>query len=202
MLDLFNVESKRQHQYDLPLHYLGQLIDTNFTLTANTNELGSVGNKNGYQHLWLKGQATPKYGLAQVTWLNENGRFYTHSSLVQGDESFLFTQIGANDPNFNLRNEQGFIRRVKDKQQHKFVSVLEPHGEYNPSKEYTLQATSSVSGIKLNQIDNIALIELDIAAKHYLIAINHATKLIKTHSFKFNNKSYTLNGRLGVFSTH
>lgn len=202
VLDLFNVESKRQHQYDLPLHYLGQLIDTNFTLTANTNELGSVGNKNGYQHLWLKGQATPKYGLAQVTWLNENGRFYTHSSLVQGDESFLFTQIGANDPNFNLRNEQGFIRRVKDKQQHKFVSVLEPHGEYNPSKEYTLQATSSVSGIKLNQIDNIALIELDIAAKHYLIAINHATKLIKTHSFKFNNKSYTLNGRLGVFSTH
>ena len=60
----------------------------------------ALGKKNGYQHLWLKGQATPEKGLAKVSWLNENGRFYTQTSLVNGDESFMFTQIGANDPNW------------------------------------------------------------------------------------------------------
>jgi len=199
-LDVFNLESGQQHQYDLPLHYRGQLIDTNFALKGNVNELRPLGSNNGYQHLWLKGQATPKpdatQGMAQVTWLNENGRFYTHTSLVAGDETFLFTQIGANDPNFNLRNEQGFIRRVAGKKQHTFISVLEPHGKYNPSKEYTLQANSAVSGIEHKQQGDIALTTLDMGSKRYLIA---TSQLKKSQSFKFNNKSYTLSDHLGVY---
>lgn len=204
-LDLFDVVASNKHQLDLPVHYQGQLIDTNFDLKANTDHLTALGKKNGYQHLWLKGQATPKKGLAKVSWLNENGRFYTQTSLVNGDETFMFTQIGANDPNFNLRNENGFVRRVQDKKQHQFVSVLEPHGEYNPSKEYTLEATSRVTGLELTSEGEISLVKISIAGNTYLVAINKvANKNNKLESelqskFTYQNKTFSLNGRLAVY---
>lgn len=198
-LDVFNVTADNAHQFDLPLHYKGQLIDTSFELKASTTQLAALGSKNGYQHLWLKGQAQPQSGLAKVTWLNDNGRFYTQTSLVKGDESFLFTQIGANDPQFNLRNENGFIRRVNAQKQHTFISVLEPHGEYNPSKEYTLEAVSRVSALKFTEQDDLVLVQLSIKGKSYLVAINKAQNAIK-NTFKFQNKVFTLNSRLGVYA--
>lgn len=200
-LDVFNVVTETPRQFDLPLYYQGQLIDTNFELLANSKTLSALGDKNGYQHLWLKGQGQPESGLARVSWLNDNGRFYSHTSLVAGDEAYLFTQIGANDPNFNLRNEHGFVRRVKDKTQHSFVSILEPHGEYNPSKEYTLEATSKVTGLAYTQVNNITLIQVDIAGKSYLIAINKTNKTNNDihQSFDYQQQSYALSGRLAVY---
>lgn len=200
-IDLFNVNSLDKHQIDLPLHYLGQLIETNFELQGNTEQLSALGKHNGYQHLWLKGQAKPQPGLAKVTWLNDNGRFYTQTSLVTGEESFLFTQVGANDPNFNLRNEQGFIRRVTNQKQHQFISVLEPHGEYNPSKEYTLEAQSNVTGLEYSHQGDLILIQVDISDRSYLIAINQKSGSMSPskHAFTYQNQTFSLNGRLAVF---
>ncbi|KPZ52666.1 Alginate lyase [Pseudoalteromonas sp. P1-13-1a] len=198
-IDIFNVNADASHKIDLPLHYKGQLIDTSFELLGNTKSLAALGDKNGYQHLWLKAKAKPEEGLAKVTWLNDNGRFYTQTSLVKGDESFLFTQIGANDPHFNLRNENGYIRRVEDKKQHKFISVFEPHGEYNPSKEYTLEAISRVSSLKYDVQAHLDLVEVKVKNNTYLVAINKAEKAAK-HTFTYQNKAFTLNGRLGVYA--
>lgn len=198
-IDLFSVESDGTHQYDLPLHYKGQLISSNFEIEANTKTMSALGDKNGYQHLWVKGEGKPAKGLAQVQWLNENGRFYTQTSLVSGEESFLFTQIGANDPNFNLRNEQGFVRRVKDKKQHQFISVLEPHGEYNPSKEYTLQATSRVSDLSFAQQKQVVIVSVTVAGKDFVIAINKAKQDLSTE-FTYQHKKYSLNGRIAVYA--
>ncbi|WP_252728274.1 heparinase II/III family protein [Alteromonas sp. C1M14] len=201
-LDVFDVKSKDNHQFDLPLHYKGQLIETNFDLRAYTDQISALGKQFGYQHLWLKGKATPEKGLAKVSWLNENGRFYTQTSLVDGDEAFLFTQIGANDPNFNLRNENGFIRRVTDANEHTYISVLEPHGEYNPSKEYTLDATSKVTELAYSKEGTVSMTKLTIAGKHYLIAINHADSSTMTNktTFKYNNQDFALDGRLAVYA--
>lgn len=196
-LDIFSVEAQKAHQLDLPLHYHGQIIDTNFALQANVEQLSALGQKNGYQHLWLKGQATPEEGLAKVSWLNDNGRFYTQTSLVKGDESFLFTQIGANDPHFNLRNEQGFIRRVGGQKQHRFISVLEPHGEYNPSKEFTLDATSKVTGLAYSQQGNLSLVKIDIADREYLVAVNQQDNSDST--FTYQNNTYSLRNRFAVY---
>lgn len=206
-LDIFEVNAEGQHQFDLPLHYLGQIIETNFSIAASTQLLKPLGSKNGYQHLWLKGEATPetepgtKQRLAKVSWLNGNGRFYTHTSVVNGDEMFLFAQIGANDPHFNLRNEQSFIRRVKSRKQHQFVSVLEPHGEYNPSKEYTLEAQSQVKQVTHDQQDDVTLVTLHIADMRYLVAINQSTAeaLAEQTHFEFQQTTYSLNGRLAIY---
>ena len=200
-IDIFDVVSDAEHQYDLPLYYQGQFIDSNFPLDAHTNTLSALGDNNGYQHLWLQAQGQPSEGLAKVTWLNDNGRFYTQTSVVNGDEQFLFTQLGANDPNFNLRNEKAVIRRVAGKKRHQFVSVLEPHGEYNPSKEYTLGAISRISDVSLSEQEALILVTLDFGEVKYLVAVNTATSADSDteQSFNYQNLSYSLKGRLATY---
>ncbi|MDP5189649.1 heparinase II/III domain-containing protein [Rheinheimera baltica] len=200
VLDVFDVVASGEHQLDLPLHYQGQLIDMNFALSVSTDQLSALGAKNGYQHLWLKGRGLPEQGLAKVSWLNENGRFYTHTSLVNGQEEFLFTQLGANDPHFNLRNEQAFVRRVNNKKQHQFISVLEPHGEYNPGKEYTLDAASQVTQLSYSQQGEVMLVNITIAGVSYLIAINQVPDGSIKQNFQYQDQSFSINSRLAVFA--
>lgn len=192
--DIFSVKSSNAHQYDLPLHYQGQLIDSNFERGAFVKQLSALGENNGYQHLWLTAKSTPKNGLARVTWLNDNGRFYSHTSITDGKTQALFTRIGANDPHFNLRNEAAFIYRKTDTKAHRFVSVLEPHGEYNPSKEFTLSAQSSVSGLSYQRDGNLDLVELTLTNNNrYLLAINNQE--VGSAKFSYKNTDYQFDGR-------
>ena len=194
VFDIFSVASENSHQYDLPLHYQGQLIESNFERGAFTKQLSALGRSNGYQHLWLMAKSTPEQGLAQVTWLNDNGRFYSQTSIVDGQTQVLFTRIGANDPNFNLRNESAFIYRKQGVKKHTFVSVLEPHGEYNPSKEYTLSAQSAVTQLNYKRDETIEIVELGVNnGSRYLFAIN--TKNNGKASFTYNNNDYQFDGR-------
>lgn len=198
VVDIFDVKSQEKHQYDLPVHYKGHLINTSFTLDTHVTALPVLGKENGYQHLWLKAQAQPKAGLSQITWLNKNGRFYTQSSLMDGDASFIFTQIGANDPLFNLRNENAFINRKTKSKNHTFVSVLEPHGEYNPSKEFTLSAVSKIEKLSHKKIKNIDVVEIIFTGdKRYLLAFNSAENIKENqlNKFSFNGSKYQFNGR-------
>ncbi len=64
VVDVFEVTSDESHQYDLPVHYKGQLISTDFELNTQVTSLSVLGKDNGYQHLWLKAQAQPKAGLS------------------------------------------------------------------------------------------------------------------------------------------
>lgn len=199
VFDIFSVDAQHSHQLDLPLHYNGQLISTSFELQSYTNNLSALGSDNGYQHLWLRGEATPTSGLQQLTWLNDNGRFYTQSLLTQGQESVLFTQLGANDPNFNLRNENSFIRRVENKKSHAFFSVLEAHGQYNPSKEFTLNATSNLSKLDYEKSGQFLLISLTFHQKNYLVVIDSGSNNDSVSHVEYQNKRYDLTSRLNVF---
>ena len=147
-LDVLKVSSSEDHQYDLPLHFNGHVTNVSHPLEASTTSMSALGDKNGYQHLWLRAKAQVAEGeLFQVTWL-KNNRFYTYSVLAESAMEVLFTQTGAGDPDFNLRTEPGVILRVKAASNHTFISVLEPHGEYNGSREFTTASASSVSAIE------------------------------------------------------
>jgi hypothetical protein len=203
VIDLFDVESGKRHQLDLPLHYNGQLVDTSFDLRGFTDRISALGKDNGYQHLWLKARGKPQSGMAQVTWLNDNGRFYTHSSLADGKTNLLFTELGANDPNFNLRSEKAFIARRDNARKHTFVSVLEPHGEYNPSREFTLQAESQVAGIEHQRSGNLDLVAISLKnGSIQLLAFNSAKNVSadSENTFGFRGKNYAFNGRAKLFT--
>jgi len=149
--DIFNINSKEEHQYDLPFNYSGQIISTSVNYTANTTKLETAGAKNGYQFLWKEAEAVVKDSLVQLTFLNER-TYYTISTLVQGKAQLFFTRSGANDPNFNLRHEPAFIIRKNGTDQ-SFISVIEIHGNFDPVAESSADTYPAVGDIRLLQND-------------------------------------------------
>lgn len=161
VLDIYNIDANGKHQYDLPYYYNGQYIGTNFPVQFFTDEIRPLGKENGYQHLWLKGKGKSETTMAQVTFLTNN-RFYTLSTLTDHNTALLFTGIGANDPNNNLRNEPAVMLRQKHTGDHLFVTVIEPHGAFDPIAETTKAATSQIQNISMQKSGEFSTIKIDL----------------------------------------
>lgn len=146
IVDLIEAHSDNPHQYDLPFYYNGQLTETNFETKAETTSREPLGEANGYQHLWRVGSGDVESGSSQVTWLLDKKFYSVMSSAPQGSE-VIFAEIGANDPDFNLRREPAFIIRVNSDEGLSIASIIEPHGEYNPTVEFTVNSHSIVKSI-------------------------------------------------------
>ena len=147
VLDILEVQSDAESQYDLPFHFLGQVVDANFAFTAES-QLTALGEGHGYQHLHLEAKGQPEGENAQLTWLN-GGRFYTLTSVAEPADELLFARLGANDPDFNLRRDPAFMIRRKDAGDSLFVSVVEPHGSYSPVTELATDAVSSIKALSV-----------------------------------------------------
>lgn len=197
ILDVFKVDSENEHTYDLPFYYMGHLISTNVKYDAFTNSRKVLGKSNGYQHLWIeaKGQSNK---IAQITWLNNN-RFYSITN--NGNSEVYYTRVGANDPEFNLRNDPGYMLRVKSKS-HVFASVIEPHGEFNPTMEYTLNPFSTIKNIEVVYNDE------NFTAINYtanedlnwtLVICNSDPSETAKHNININNKNFEWSGPIMLF---
>lgn len=186
IFDLFNFESEINHIYDLPFYYQGHLISTNFEYEAYTGNRKPFGEKNGYQHLWLEAKANTSK-TAQITWL-KNNRFYTVSSFNGNNTEVNFVRIGANDPDFNLRNEPGFIFRINSGSG-VFVNVIEPHGEFNPTKEYTTGSHSSVKDISIiSNNSNYTAVKIKTTSNEWVLALSKTDGSKETeHLIEFQN---------------
>jgi len=169
IVDIFNITSPDEHQYDLPFPYNGQLIGTSFKYNAFTKNQETMGPKNGYQFLWKEAEADGVGTFAQFTFLNGE-TYYSISSLTDEATKLFFTRTGANDPNFNLRREASYIIRKKGKQQ-SFVNVIEIHGKFDAVTEFSTHSYPSVQQIKLLQNDaEYSVAEIMISGKKLLIA--------------------------------
>ncbi|TLU65846.1 alginate lyase family protein [Thalassotalea litorea] len=195
VIDVFNVNSDKYHQYDLPLHFNGHLMDTSATLKTNNTSLAPLGKKDGYQHLWLTSEASLEQPLSKVTWLNDD-RFYTMTTKATEDMTLLFTRTGANDPDFNLREDKAFIYRLEKAKNVDFVSLLELHGEYNPSKEYTLDAHSQLESLDYSVEDDVHVVRFKLAGSDaMLLAFVPEGKSDQQVKFSFNGQSYKFKGQ-------
>ncbi len=134
VIDVVRATSAQEHDYDLPFWYQGQFLQTNVAVAMNPTERHPLGTAHGYQHLWREGDGAAK-GPVQFTWFN-GGRYYTVTSAADENTRLVLVRIGANDPNQNLRNEPGFLLRTRAANQ-VFASVLEPHGIWDGTKEFT-----------------------------------------------------------------
>lgn len=182
IVDLFNVQSDKEHQYDLPFQYNGHLINTTVKYNANTSKQIPLGKKNGYQFLWKEASGKAVDTIVQLTFLNKN-TYYTISSLIQDSAQLFFTRLGANDPNFNLRHEPAFIIR-KNGQNQSYINVIEIHGKFDPVYEFSSNAYPSVKQIKsLQQDENYSIAEFLIEDKKLIIAqSNNKFELDQKHS--------------------
>jgi oligo-alginate lyase len=185
VIDLFSVQAPEGTRYDLPLYYIGELMSTNQEFTTN-NRLSPMGQNDGYQHLWAEGQTELKGDIYRMTWFNKK-KFYTVSSVVESGDQMLFTRIGANDPNFNLRRDPGMIHR-RTGGNTLFASVYEIHGSYDYASERPLNLFTSIADLKvLHKSADYASIELKLeSGEQYQF------------SFSLNNKEETTNHSIGI----
>jgi hypothetical protein len=198
ILDVFNVISDEEHEYDLPFYYKGHFLSVNFEYEAFTKTKKVLGNKNGYQHLWKEAFGEPN-GIMQFTWINGN-RFYSITSNTDTSSEVYFTRIGASDPNFNLRNETGFIIRQKTKS-YCFANIIEPHGSFDPIKEKTSGSYSNFEEIKVLE-SNLDYTVVNIAGKqniNWMVFISNSDPNSESiHSIEINNNSYNWAGPVAI----
>lgn len=195
LLDIIKVKSKTENQYDLPFYYFGQIMSANFKYDTPKTLL-PLGTKNGYEHLWKIGEGKQIDDNAKISWLNDN-RFYSLTSVVSNTDNLIFAKIGANDPDFNLRSDPGFIIRKKNTKDTYFVSAVETHGQYNPVTEIGANTYSNIK--KLNiiyQDDNyIAVIIENLEGKPstFVFAFNDANNT-SNHQIKIDGKDFRWKG--------
>lgn len=147
LIDLFNVKNNSSSQLDLPVYFNGQILDTNFDYTR-LDRYSVLGKENGYQHLVVDARAIDLPATARITWMKDNG-FYTLSAITDSETEFFVTRLGANDPDYNLRNQMGMLLRFPKSKDRKLVAVYELHGNYNPVSESVLHSEGSVQSLEL-----------------------------------------------------
>ncbi|PIA81075.1 heparinase [Gaetbulibacter sp. 4G1] len=178
VLDIIKVESDNPNQYDLPFYYLGQIMQTNFEYTKY--EVPQIlGKSDGYQHLYKEASTISKGGNIKLNWLLKN-KFYSYTAVTSNGDEVILAKIGANDPEFNLRQEPTLILRKKNIRNTVFASIIESTGVYSP-----------VSELAINSKSNIKSIEIVFNSKDYTaiqIITNKDKKMVFVISNQNNNK--------------
>jgi hypothetical protein len=111
------------------------------------------------------------------------------------------TRTGANDPSFNLRSETAFIIRQPKATNHSFVSIIEPHGLYDLSREITSGFKSIVTDLKLiSENENYTVVEFSIqnGAKYIFTTINKDFDKNKKHTVTFEGSSISFTGNYNI----
>ncbi len=178
IIDLFTTQSNTAHQFDLPFHYNGQIMSTNFKYTT-PKTLETFGKKDGYEFLWKEAEAKVNQGMAQFSFLNKD-KFYTISTLTNDSTNIYLTRVGANDPNFNLRSETSIVFR-KNKLNPVFLSVIEMHGFYDTRNEFSYDSYSNIKEIKMIQQDESTTV-FKIVLKKGALLFAVANKNVDTKS--------------------
>ncbi len=194
VVDVFRLTSEKSHRYDYPFYFLGYFMDVNVNLTNYVSERHPLGEKDGYQHLWLEaeGQAA---GPVAFTWLS-GGLYYTITTAADDSTKVLFTRIGANDPDFNLRNEPAFMLRQNAKS-HVFASAIEPHGRWDGMRESTSGGESNLRTVTvLASTDEGTVVRVTGKKKleWTLMIANGASDRTKKHSIKVGDETFTWEG--------
>jgi len=195
LLDIMKVVANKANQYDFPYYFLGQVLKTNFEYKV-PETLNALGSKNGYQHLYVEGTAKASAENSKLSWLS-NRKFYTLTTVTDTADELLFTRIGANDPNFNLRREAALLLRRKNTKNTLFVSTIEAHGSYSPVSESAVNSNSSIKELKVvynsEEYTAIAITNVNDTTKLFITANTNASKEA-THTLKINDTNYQWTG--------
>ncbi|MGB5722186.1 MAG: heparinase II/III-family protein, partial [Woeseiaceae bacterium] len=195
LLDILKVSSDSKNQYDLPFYYMGQVIEVNFEYDSPST-LTALGEKNGYQHLYLEGKGSTGSDNVKFSWMN-NGKFYTLTSATDTSDEMLFARLGANDPEFNLRRDAAFMIRRKGASDTVFASVVEPHGSYSPVSEFAVNSNSSIAALTVvhNDNDYTAVSIEDLEGRTSLFILSNAdTSASSRHQLKIAKKTHRWTG--------
>ncbi|NMW31988.1 alginate lyase family protein [Altererythrobacter sp. RZ02] len=199
VVDLLRAASDGEHQYDLPLHYMGQIMRVGFELESFTDTRPVLGKDNGYQHIWVDAQGAPtSSGNAFITWLLDD-RFYTARWVPQEGAEAILAESGANDASFNLRREPMLLQRVRIAGGTSFVTLLEPHGKFDGSAERTTLSDSLVASVNHDRVDGADIITITMKnGARRTLAISHNPDDAASHSVIVDETEYRWTGFAAV----
>lgn len=195
LLDIMKVQSDTENQYDLPFYFMGQVMKVNFKYETPLT-LNALGQKNGYQHLYLEAQGKPTSDNTKLLWMND-GKFYSLTSATTTTDELLFTRLGANDPDFNLRRDAALMIRRKNSKNTIFTTVIEPHGSYSPVSEFAVNSNSSISKLEVVYDDEnyTAISILDVKGNTRLFILsNKDPRESNKHQLTINDTDFEWSG--------
>ena len=199
VLDLLRVDGEQPAQYDLPLHYAGHLLETGFPLQSHSANRPVLGQANGYQHLWVDAIGQPAPNDSSLTWINGD-RFYSYRMLLPESAQIILAETGANDPNFNLRRQPVLIQRLSAATDATFVSLLEPHGHYDPDAETVSVSRSSIKALRHSREADADLITIEwLDGRTLLLALADDTEPAAKHRIEHNGAALEWRGHMGRF---
>lgn len=194
LLDIMKVSSETENQYDFPFYFMGHVMKVNFEYESPTMSI--LGEKNGYQHLYIEGKGKPSSESTLISWLNNNN-FYTLTTATNTSDELLFTRMGANDPEFNLRRDAGFMIRRKNSKNTTFVSIIESHGSYSAVTESAVNSNSSISSLKVVHDDEsytaVAILDVN-EGESVMILSNKDSSKTSRHKLNINGQDYQWSG--------
>ena len=195
LLDILKVNSDKKNQYDLPFYFMGQVLKVNFEYDSPAT-LRALGGKNGYQHLYLEGKGKPASDNARFSWMG-NGKFYTLTSVSESSDELLFTRLGANDPEFNLRRDAALMIRRNDVGDTVFATTIESHGAYSPVSELAVNSNSSIRELNVvfDDEDYTAVSIEDVAGRTSIFFLtNTDASTSRQHQLEIDKRMYRWTG--------
>ncbi len=195
LLDLFALWSDAAHQYDYPIHYQGQITHTNFDYTTH-RQLAPLGDSDGYQHLWKVAESDIDHAnqSRMLSWLMGN-HYYSVHSCTNTDNQLLMCQTGANDPDFNLRNEPAAILRTMGTDV-LFANAYEAHGYFNEEFEVSNNARPKISSLSILKHDqNYTAVEISTKDNQWVLLVCNSENHAEAHKLLIDGKSFQWNGR-------
>jgi len=195
LLDILKVNSETKNQCDLPFYFMGQVLQVNFEYDTPST-LSPLGEKNGYQHLYVEGQGSPDADNTKLSWMG-HGKFYTLTAVTEDSDELLFTRIGANDPEFNLRRDAAFMLRRKAASNTVFATVVEPHGSYSPVSELAVDSNSHIAALRVVYDDeNYTAVSIEDLEGHtgVFILSNTDASAARRHRLALGDKTYEWSG--------
>ena len=190
VLDVFRLESNKSNTYDYPIHYSGQIINTNFKYEKNISSMKALGSDNGYEHIWEEANGKVDEPL-KITWL-DGQKYYSIIASVDKKSEIIFGRIGANDPNYNLRSEPMFIFR-KVAKDYVFASVVEPHGYFNEASESSRNTVGYIEKVIVighNKDATVIEVEGKNDLNWQIIISNNDSNKSKKNKTRINGKLY------------
>lgn len=191
VLDIFNVIGTSSNKYDLPFYYKGQIMQTNFKYTQKAT-LKTLGDKNGYQHLFLEALADAPNSNLKFNWMHNNV-FYTLTSATQATDKIIFARIGANDPEYNLRRDPTLIIRKNNTKNALYVNAIEAHGSYSPVSEFSVNAYSSIAKletvVETKKYTAVRITNVNKQSKILILCNTNKDKTAK-HTITINKKQF------------
>lgn len=170
------------HRYDLPLHYNGHIIRQGGALKSHVAARPVLGAADGYQHIWVDAEGALAADQAFLTWMTGD-RFYTWRWVPVAGAKLILGEIGANDPDFNLRREPLLIQRVDAAHNLLFAGVLEGHGRYDGAVEQVVASDSQIGSIQTASGDGVdALLIATLKGARVAVAVAYDRDPAKAHS--------------------